>query len=508
TAIPPGEAGACPTACDDGVACTADALLDAGTCDARCSFTPITACAAAGDGCCPEFCNARIGHALYDGDCPAVCGNGIWEEPDELCDPYVHPSLPGDCPDFCHDGDACTVDLLNHAGTCLAECSFTPIVACANDDGCCAPGCDAATDTDCRLVWYEMYVEDAGEFTRFSSVWGSGPADTYAVAGSTIFHYDGSAWTHVIRSTQMSDAAGVWAAGPHDAFVVGTRRSGTAYVGSAIHNTGSGWVSMALPTTHYLTHVWGSAPDDVFAVGQGGLIVRYDGNLAGTWSEMTSGAILYLYAVWGVSASDVIAVGQSGTILHYDGNAAGTWTEMTAPSSVSSAPLRAVWGSASDDVFAVGPYGGVILHYDGTDWSEMTPVGGGYLYGVWGTAPDDVFAVGEDGRIVHYDGSWSPMEIPVTAGTPDLYSVWGTACDNVFAVGSEGTILHYVKSQYAKRGCDNTLPPYDFVPHGTVQERVRYDWSGSICYGELQKRVCLDGAWTGWTPNNFTLTSC
>jgi hypothetical protein len=53
--------------------------------------------------------------------------------------------------------------------------------------------------------------------------------------------------------------------------------------------------------------------------------------------------------------------------------------------------------------------GGLILHYDGTSWSEMTS-GTSSLSGVWGTSSSDIFAVGYDGTIVHYDGTgWSEM---------------------------------------------------------------------------------------------------
>ncbi|MGI5864050.1 MAG: hypothetical protein ACOX6T_18615, partial [Myxococcales bacterium] len=58
--LDPGESceGNCPTSCNDGVACTADALTgSAANCNAACTFQPITVCAP-GDGCCPAGCNA------------------------------------------------------------------------------------------------------------------------------------------------------------------------------------------------------------------------------------------------------------------------------------------------------------------------------------------------------------------------------------------------------------------------------------------------------------------
>jgi hypothetical protein len=55
---------------------------------------------------------------------------------------------------------------------------------------------------------------------------------------------------------------------------------------------------------------------DVFAVGSGGTILRYDGRV---WSPMTSGTTVTLNSVWGSSSSDIFAVGSGGMILHYDG---------------------------------------------------------------------------------------------------------------------------------------------------------------------------------------------
>ncbi|MBW2261992.1 MAG: hypothetical protein JRG91_08480 [Deltaproteobacteria bacterium] len=128
----------CPTSCDDGLPCTTDVLSgDSTTCDAACTFTPITVCTG-GDGCCASGCDATT-----DTDCPSTCGNGVIE-PGETCDP------PSSCPTSCDDGLPCTVDTLTGSSTgCTSACSFAPITACIDGDGCCAPGCDETTDDDC-----------------------------------------------------------------------------------------------------------------------------------------------------------------------------------------------------------------------------------------------------------------------------------------------------------------------------------------------------------------------
>ncbi len=65
TAIEAGSPGACPTGCDDRVACTGDRLTGA-ACAATCEHPLIASCAA-GDGCCPASCSEAS-----DADCGAL----------------------------------------------------------------------------------------------------------------------------------------------------------------------------------------------------------------------------------------------------------------------------------------------------------------------------------------------------------------------------------------------------------------------------------------------------
>lgn len=69
-----------------------------------------------------------------------VCGNGI-PEAGERCD--------GDfCPSSCATGNACIVGSLVGSG-CDVRCEMREITACKSGDGCCAPGCTHAQDSDC-----------------------------------------------------------------------------------------------------------------------------------------------------------------------------------------------------------------------------------------------------------------------------------------------------------------------------------------------------------------------
>ena len=66
-----------------------------------------------------------------------------------------------------------------------------------------------------------------------------------------------------------------------------------------------------------LRGIWGSADDNIWAVGTGGTAVHWDGRV---WTRATEDAPFALNDVWGRSANDVWAVGSGGVILHYDGS--------------------------------------------------------------------------------------------------------------------------------------------------------------------------------------------
>ena len=122
---------------------------------------------------------------------------------------------------------------------------------------------------------------------------------------------------------------------------------------------------MAGGTIEHLHGVWGGSGTDVFAVGDNGTVIHYDGI---NWSAMAGGTTRNLMDVWGSSGTDIFAVGNMGTILNYDGI---TWSDMGQDSKEQ---YRGVWSSSGSDVFVSGGSGS-ILHYNGSTWSFMRPEG-------------------------------------------------------------------------------------------------------------------------------------
>ena len=155
---------------------------------------------------------------------------------------------------------------------------------------------------------------------------------------------------------------------------------------------------------------------------------------------MTSGVTKNLTSVWGRAASEVCAVGDAGVIRKFDGN---NWTAMTSPTT---ANLASIWGDATTAV-AVGA-NGTIIGLTGTPWSMQTSGTTEQLGGVfsrWQASispsaqnglihaaaaaepgppqepaptlapgvpprqqPSDIWVSGADGPLTHFDGTnWS-----------------------------------------------------------------------------------------------------
>lgn len=227
-----------------------------------------------------------------------------------------------------------------------------------------------------------------------------------------------------------------------------------------------------LPASITLNGIWGSSANALWAVGDNGHILRYDGT---AWSLQSSPTTSHLRAVWGSSASDVWAVGDSSTILHYDGSA---WTAPT--TGLPPQALTGVAGTGPTNVLAVGK-GGIVFQYNGATWSNIpsgltavdfsgiyvsgtqilisspngeiyrksggsfTSIGRsstGALNGISGSDDNNVLSVGVQGSLVRWDGLALTSK-PGYPGGDQLLAVHTRATDDAWAVGSNGLFVHW-----------------------------------------------------------------
>jgi hypothetical protein len=61
-----------------------------------------------------------------------------------------------------------------------------------------------------------------------------------------------------------------------------------------------------------LLDVWGTSGRDVYAVGDHGAMIHYDGKL---WSKVETGLTGTLHGIWGSTRGEMFVVGREGVIL-------------------------------------------------------------------------------------------------------------------------------------------------------------------------------------------------
>lgn len=186
------------------------------------------------------------------------------------------------------------------------------------------------------------------------AMWGASSNAVWAVTdGGDVLFWNGSFW-NVVHS-QPEPLFGVYGTSTQNVQVVGL--SGTAW-----HWNGSTWTARHANASDILVALWSSDASNALAVGlrgfSSGVALRYNG----TWTETNPGTSRTLSAVWGPIGFDLYAVGDLGTIVRFDGT---SWATMTSGTSdflwaVSGAP------DASGAAFAVGLNGVVVTGQSST----------------------------------------------------------------------------------------------------------------------------------------------
>ncbi|WP_211310994.1 WD40/YVTN/BNR-like repeat-containing protein [Halomonas denitrificans] len=173
---------------------------------------------------------------------------------------------------------------------------------------------------------------------------------------------------------------------------------------------------------------------EVFVVGDEGMVLRYTGapdDAGQQWQRMQVPTNLPLHGLWGTARDQLIAVGWMGTVLHFDGRAwqavrGGVIDEESgrfAPC-VENTPLFAIDGTARGEAWAVGD-DGMILHFDGAQWrTEESPTQVN-LRAVACTPGGRVYAAGGEGTVLErsHDGRWTRLDCPLGSGFHALLAV-------------------------------------------------------------------------------------
>lgn len=281
------------------------------------------------------------------------------------------------------------------------------------------------------------------------SVWGTSEHDVWTVGsdsgdGPLVMHFDGSAWSRM--NTGVS--GNLW-------WVFGFT-DGPVYLGGEggliVRYASGTFTRLTTPGTAVVSGIWGSSPDDLWAVGaeSGGAKGAFAWRLRGgdRWEAAAGFPSALadtdaLWKVWGRGPNDVWFVGSAGKLLHWDGAA------FTQSSAGTGEALFTVHAN-STQFAAVGGFGtGKLLENSGSGWTNASPPGAASLIGVWLTEQGG-FAVGQYGTVfTRADGGWSEVATGFSL-SQSLHSVWVDPSGGVWAAGGnvvtiplrDGVLMH------------------------------------------------------------------
>jgi hypothetical protein len=286
-----------------------------------------------------------------------------------------------------------------------------------------APDAPARCTTDC---WSE---ETSGTAYDLNGLWGFSADDVYAVGQEgTILRRGGTGWAPMTSGIDLRLHA-IWGTSASDLYATGQG-------GIVLEYKGSEWSVMSPAGSNRYFAIWGVG-GKLFVAGMDGYMQGLLAVHDGSWSLVDLGEEPpILNGLWGSGPDDVYAVGDFSTILHLQG---GQWSEVQLPGTKPDAEmLYAVHGSAADNVWVTGSHGRLI--HQGTEWAVPATYEEAFFRAIWVVDENTVYAAGSEGRVWGYhDGQWAQED----AGVPEdkkVHALWGTAAGEIFAAGEAGIL--------------------------------------------------------------------
>ncbi len=231
---------------------------------------------------------------------------------------------------------------------------------------------------------------------------------------------------------------GMWGTAPNNVFAVGDG-------GGLFHYAGLGWTQQANFTDKDLRGIHGLSETQIWAVGQQGSAAAFDGfgwSAVPIWPTTSKPNFNAVFAAKKSDGKpDVWAVGQSGTYRLQDVNGTMSWKAFSAPY----INAFSVHGTDDSHIWSVGMQG-KINFWDGTSWKAQNSSTSIALRAVVALAADDAWAVGEAGIMLHWNGTkWTSAKSVVKE---TLFALWANGKDDIWAAGGRGTLLHYDGSKW------------------------------------------------------------
>jgi photosystem II stability/assembly factor-like uncharacterized protein len=262
-------------------------------------------------------------------------------------------------------------------------------------------------------------------------IWASDSDHLFAAgAHGTAFMRENEAW-HQIHNDDDNDLIfyDIWGGSKERVFFVG----GNLSQGIVYEWDGSSVASMSIPDCKTLHCVWGTDENNVYAAGDGRVILFFDGAQWQIVQQYDDDS--RIHDIWGSDDNQIYAVGgnlNGGMLIQKNNN---IWQKLEQD--------FYHWMNGIDGynnhVMIVGEYGSMAsLTIPNTKWNKIVQ-GQGDLKSIWGRNSNDIYAVG-DNQFKHYtNGEWQSIPLPQWHS---LNSVHGDDAI-VFAVGSDGAVISY-----------------------------------------------------------------
>ena len=280
------------------------------------------------------------------------------------------------------------------------------------------------------FVWTEYINKIPGE-TNLTGVWVFGPNDIMICANS-LYHFDGTNFTLIHANRNGSNTTLDGGLSGFNIFAFSKTEYWLVHGSIAFHTIDGLNFDDFRPGSS--NACWGSAPNDVFVVGNSGQIHHFDGT---NFTQMTSNTTKDLRSVWGTSSSDVWAGGSnlstgSVVLLHYDGTA---WSNIDLSQvgqfgCAGCESVGSVW--AVDSSFQHKAFvGGGRIHREtnNSSWvadnqdSVGNKLGDGSLITlavISGNSSTDFMTAGDWGFVSHWNGkTWKRYDAIFNSGDPN-----------------------------------------------------------------------------------------
>lgn len=275
----------------------------------------------------------------------------------------------------------------------------------------------------------------------------------------------------VDSNVPFAPLAGVSAISATDVWAVGRDDANTL----AENWNGRQWSSVALPavpgvpadTNLRLTGVSGDSASDVIAVGNAlgaePLAFKWNGSgwqqlatpSGAWWSSMAHVKVFSPASAWAIGETST-STGYTATATQWNGT---SWTQVATPFSTSLVlTMNAISGSSPSDIWAAGTAQSegwrnrvtqsVLLHYNGTSWSQVTVPDNDGITDVAAISPTNAWAVGADGTILHWNGgSWTVATTMFTSPAIASPAIAAESATNIWIAGvvasGEFAVAHY-----------------------------------------------------------------